>query len=90
MSKQSERGTAWETMRLRVLERDGWQCSYCGRPIEGSDATADHVTPLDKGGVSEDWNLVAACRKCNGTKSNKVLARVSWFNPSWLPGGIPS
>lgn len=29
MSKQSRRGSAWNALRLKVLERDGFVCGYC-------------------------------------------------------------
>jgi 5-methylcytosine-specific restriction endonuclease McrA len=66
------------------LERDGWVCTYCGKALEGDDATADHVTPKEAGGRDEMTNLVAACRKCNGAKQDKVIARANWVNPRWL------
>lgn len=84
MSKQSSRGTSWSALRQRVLDRDGWVCAYCGKPLIGSDATADHITPKDNGGEDADWNLVAACLACNGRKSNKVIIRMPWFNTAWL------
>lgn len=84
MSKQSSRGPEWETLRLATLDRDGWVCQYCGKDLIGDDATADHITPKDLGGVDALWNLVAACRKCNGRKSNHIFIRMPWFNPNYL------
>lgn len=84
MSKQSSRGSEWEALRLRVLNRDGWICVYCGKHLEGSDATADHVIPKDAGGEDVESNLVASCRTDNGRKSNKVMIRMPWFNRNWL------
>ncbi|GGF30129.1 hypothetical protein GCM10010922_01330 [Microbacterium sorbitolivorans] len=84
MSVGSSRGAAWETLRLTVLDRDGWQCAYCHKHLEGSDATADHIIPKDAGGADELDNLVAACRRCNGIKSNQIVARMPWYNPQWL------
>lgn len=84
MSKQSSRGTEWAAIRLFILNRDGWLCQYCGKHLEGDDATADHVTPKDAGGTDDPTNLVAACRACNGRKTNKLLTRMPWFNPRWL------
>lgn len=84
MSKQSSRGRTWNDIRLRVLERDNWTCSYCGKHLVGDDATADHITPKSAGGVDEEWNLLAACRKCNGHRQDRVLVRTNYFNPNWL------
>jgi 5-methylcytosine-specific restriction endonuclease McrA len=59
-------------------------CAYCGKqhlliqPVgkfvnKQIMATVDHFTPISKGGDELDHdNLVVACSKCNGTKSNKV------------------
>ncbi|MGG7466036.1 HNH endonuclease [Plantibacter sp. YIM 135347] len=80
MSKLSSRGAAWDKLRLRVLERDGYICAYCGNEA----TTADHVLPKEKGGRDEMSNLLAACLTCNGRKSNRMQVRMSWFNPAWL------
>lgn len=80
MSKQSSRGAAWAALRRKVLDRDDHTCTYCGR-----DATeVDHVTPKDAGGKDTLDNLVAACKPCNARKGARTLARLTWFNPSWL------
>ena len=55
---------AWRKLRLRVLERDGWACHYCGRPAN----EVDHRMPLALGGTDAMSNLVAACRPCNRRK----------------------
>ena len=84
MSKQSSRGSEWEAIRLRILNRDGWLCAYCGKALEGKDATVDHIVPKDAGGTDEDHNLVACCLTDNGRKTNKVMIRMPWFNIKWL------
>lgn len=84
MSRHSSRGKAWEALRLRVLERDGWVCHYCTKQLQGDDATADHIVPKESGGRDEESNLVAACRSCNSAKKDKALIRVTWLNPRWL------
>lgn len=86
MSKQSRRGAEWESIRRRILDRDGWTCVYCGKALDGADATVDHVIPVDAGGTDDDSNLVASCRADNGRKSNKVMIRMPWFNRHWLVG----
>lgn len=84
MSEQSSRGPKWDALRKRVLDRDGWTCVYCGKALEGKDATADHIIPKDMGGEDIESNLVASCRSDNGRKSNKVMLRMPWVNPKWL------
>jgi 5-methylcytosine-specific restriction endonuclease McrA len=45
-------------------------CFYCGsnKKIE-----MDHVIPVSRGGRHSIGNLVAACKKCNISKSNKLV-----------------
>ena len=80
MSKQSSRGPAWEALRKACLERDGYICAYCGAEAN----EADHVIPKNQGGRDLLENLVAACKRCNGAKQDRVLVRISGFNPRWL------
>lgn len=68
-------------LREACYRRDNWQCVYCGST---DDLTADHVIPRAKGGVDELWNLVTACRKCNGQKQDKIDVRLTWYDPQWL------
>lgn len=90
MSKHSARGAAWDVQRKRVLHRDGWVCLPCGKHLEGSDATVDHILPvtLDPEHVYEDDELVSMCRRCNGIKSDRIQRRMPWFNPDFLPDGL--
>ncbi len=81
MSKQSSRGAAWEALRQKVLTRDGWVCAYCGSPEA---TTVDHIVPKSAGGKDVEGNLVAACRRCNGLKSDKPLIRIPYRNDRWL------
>lgn len=86
MSKQSSRSSQWKAQRQRVLDRDGWVCTSCGRQLVGSDATVDHCDPvaLNPGKEYRDDELVAMCRRCNGIKSDRVKARQTWFDRRWL------
>lgn len=88
MSRQSARGPAWQAQRLRILDRDGWVCSYCGKALIGEDATVDHIAAVAtsdrKGDDYEDDALVSACRRCNGTKGAKPLVRLGYRNPRWF------
>lgn len=56
--------------RRAVFARDRDECQYCAGPAE----TIDHVVPRSKGG-SHTWeNVVAACRRCNLRKGDRLLA----------------
>ena len=58
-----------------VLNRDKFTCAYCDNKAN----TIDHVHPRSKGGKHEWTNVVAACRKCNGIKSDRLLEEM----PGW-------
>jgi len=54
--------------RRAVFARDGWVCQYCGRTAEN----VDHVIPRSLGGTHTWDNVVAACRRCNSRKENRL------------------
>ena len=54
--------------RAAVFARDGHRCQYCG----GSAESLDHVIPRSKGGDHTWENLVAACRRCNLRKGDRM------------------
>lgn len=55
-----------------------WVCAYCKRPLVGKqNVQVDHIMPLNNVlGRNARYNLVAACPKCNHSKSDKVDGRV--------------
>ncbi len=55
--------------RRAVFARDNWTCQYCGRAAEN----VDHVIPRSKGGEHVWENVVAACRRCNTRKENRLI-----------------
>ncbi len=68
----------WKRIVKRILERDGWTCSWCGQDLRehGVTPSVDHVVSL-KDGRREGWtdaqlhdpsNLAAACRSCNSSR----------------------
>ncbi|HEY7401780.1 MAG TPA: HNH endonuclease [Actinomycetota bacterium] len=56
--------------RRAVFARDDWTCQYCGAAAEN----LDHVIPRSRGGEHVWENVVAACRRCNAKKENRLLA----------------
>ena len=54
--------------RRAVFARDDWKCQYCSSPAEN----LDHVVPRSKGGEHTWENVVAACRRCNSKKENRM------------------
>ena len=68
----------WKDIRLRVLARDGYVCTYCGTHLEGGNATVDHITSRKVGGEIFDLdNLTSACKSCNSKKGSRFLVPVS-------------
>jgi 5-methylcytosine-specific restriction endonuclease McrA len=55
---------------LFALEWFDYRCVYCG--TDGP-LTQDHIVPVHSGGPYTASNLVPACRRCNASKSNKVM-----------------
>ena len=54
--------------RRAVFARDIWTCQYCGATAEN----VDHVIPKSRGGLHVWDNVVAACRRCNSKKENRL------------------
>lgn len=54
--------------RFEILERDGFQCGYCGRPASESVLEVDHIVARSRGGTDDPSNLVSACFDCNRGK----------------------
>lgn len=69
LAKQ-ERGESFSPEQLlQVLEFYDGLCAYCEeRPYEDW----DHIVPLSRGGWHAVWNLVPACKSCNGRKHAKT------------------
>ncbi len=67
--------------RRAVLRRDGGRCVYCSEAAD----TVDHVVPKSRGG-SHDWsNVVAACKRDNLAKADRLLSELGWslsFTPA--------
>lgn len=60
--------------RRALMLRDGYRCAYC----LGSADTIDHVVPRSRGGRHEWTNVVAACRRHNMQKGDRLLSEIGW------------
>jgi len=56
-------------LRVRVLERDSYTCSYCG-DTDRERMTVDHIVAKSMRGPDEALNMTAACVDCNIEKSS--------------------
>jgi 5-methylcytosine-specific restriction endonuclease McrA len=54
--------------RRAVFVRDDHTCQYCGERAEN----VDHVVPRSRGGLHVWENVVAACRRCNSQKEDRL------------------
>ncbi len=77
-------GLTREKEKSRKLRETAWWrkkcaagiCSYCGTKVIPAELTMDHVIPLSRGGTSERFNIVPACKECNNKK--KYLLPAEW------------
>ena len=49
-------------------------CAYCGSK---HNLTMDHVVPVARGGLTEYYNIVPACKSCNSSKNVKDV--IEWY-----------
>mgnify|MGYP001170937337 CR=1 FL=1 len=56
-----------------VRVKSKWTCVYCNNISEISLAEADHIHPVNKGGMTTMQNMVLICKKCNSKKTNLML-----------------
>lgn len=59
--------------RLKIYERDNWQCKYCKKQLTRFTATLDHVKPIRSRGDHSYDNLVTACLNCNSKKNHQPV-----------------
>lgn len=60
--------------RAKLLERDGDECWFCGKPM-GADATLEHLVPKSKGGGNKLDNYALAHAACNHRAANIPLVK---------------
>jgi len=58
--------------KASLLQRDQFECQYCGHEVSEKSATVDHVIPKSRGGKSTWINYVIACKPCNSLKGNRT------------------
>ena len=74
-------------LRLAALTEQGNRCIYCYEPLTKKTATADHLVPVIKYGLTRRGNIVAACRDCNMAKGSMSAAQFRRVIKSPPPGG---
>lgn len=83
VSREQKRQRDRQSMREKRAHSTGYsgqitgeQCRYCGVPATG----VSHITPISKGGKSDDDNCVSACNRCNSSKAHRDL--IDFLNDS--------
>jgi hypothetical protein len=76
------RATITSETKIAVLVRDGPSCRHCAArvrmPTGPDDLGADIIefdhfpTPVWRGGTGDSWNVVVACRRCNGQQGGRM------------------
>lgn len=56
-----------------VRIKSKWSCPYCSENSDVNTAEADHIHPVNKGGLTTIQNMVLICKKCNSNKTNLML-----------------
>lgn len=59
-----------------LFRRDQHLCLYCGKSFPEARLTRDHIRPTSRGGRDNWLNVVAACRRCNQHKGNRLLEEI--------------
>lgn len=61
-------------------------CWYCGKEMEPTALTKDHVFPRSKGGCNDMDNIIMVCKTCNSSKGDTDL--LEWYanvRKEWPP-----
>jgi len=91
MELLSNKRRRWATARSK---EQGGACYWCGKPFlarPGLELTADHLIPLSRNGEDHFENIVAAHRRCNEAKGDRLPEEFS--EPGkffWKPKGVPA
>src|SRR5512139_3047893 len=60
-------------VRIRVMKRDRFTCTYCGESGQNAELEIDHIIPVAQGGSHHISNLTTACRMCNQKKGTRIV-----------------
>jgi len=82
----------WNSIRKRILKRDGYECTKCG--TSNDQLHVHHITPVSEGGSHAPKNLRTLCHSCHEdvhghripTKGGSGSGSASmWKKAVWLP-----
>lgn len=78
-----EREIVSKINRLSILKRDHFTCKYCGSTVDEATGAVDHFIPVAFGGRSQDHNLQASCKSCNGQRGKWHIPPRFVFGSDW-------
>jgi 5-methylcytosine-specific restriction endonuclease McrA len=55
-------GTAYDELKIKILERDGWKCQRCGRRDQ---LQVHHLVRRSQSGSDCEGNLIVLCSRCH-------------------------
>jgi len=67
-----ERNRIDRNKRWSILQRDGFKCVACGVSGQEERLEVDHITPVSRGGTSDEDNLRVLCAPCNAGKGART------------------
>lgn len=56
--------------RREAAIAQNWRCAYCRCKLTDDTISADHITPVSKGGATRRSNIQACCIICNNIKAS--------------------
>ena len=68
----AESGSVPPLTNSALFGRDRNTCLYCGGEFDDGALTRDHVVPSSRGGADRWDNCVAACKRCNHHKGDRL------------------
>lgn len=78
----------WETEYSREIKKlkdsygERCYCCYCGEPLSRLEMTADHFTPISRGGLTISENLGICCKSCNLEKGSMTATEYLKYRSS--------
>lgn len=64
-----------ERRRIKIYEKYGGHCGYCGNKISLSEMRIDHMRPVSQGGSNELSNLLPSCYGCDRIKGMRTVGQ---------------
>jgi len=77
--------------RHNIMQRDKYQCQYCGRKPSTVELNLDHVLPRTQGGITTWENIVTSCLDCNRRKGGRTpdQAHMELIRKPYQPTSLP-